>query len=344
MKDAPRSKRPADNPARQQPAPWSPRDLADSLVPRAGRLGAEQRQGLEAENRRLRTENARLQRRDQTINFAMDRLDHEMRLAARLQQDFLPKTLPRVGPVGFEALFRPAGHVSGDLYDVMRLDEEHVGFFIVDAVGHGMPAALLTMFIKRTLVAKEIAGNSYRLLQPHQAMQGVNQALLDQNLSWATFATAIYGVVNVRSLDLAFCCAGHPPPLLIRDGTLESLEGAGALLGIFPDAIYTTSTAQLRPGDRLLAYSDGIEIAFAGDQTGSARRWRQELLARRSMTAGKLLADFALRLDREAPKDGPGDDITAVLLEVAPALQSTHGATDAGSAAPPRPSDTPSSP
>ena len=79
----------------------------------------------------------------------MTRLDEELRLAAKLQQDFLPKQLPQVGPIHFHSLFRPAGYVSGDLYDVMRLDEKRVGFFPVDAVGHGMPAALLTMFIKR---------------------------------------------------------------------------------------------------------------------------------------------------------------------------------------------------
>src|SRR5688572_8924311 len=96
-----------------------------------------------------------LRRRDAAHRFNIRRLDEELRLAARLQQDFLPKSLPQVGPVRFHTLFRPAGHVSGDIYDVMRLDETHVGFYIVDAVGHGMPAALLTMFLKNAMVTKE---------------------------------------------------------------------------------------------------------------------------------------------------------------------------------------------
>src|SRR5580698_3113148 len=89
----------------------------------------------------LNKEIAHLKSRDQAINFHMHRLDEELRLAARLQQDFLPKTLPRLGPVRFQTLYRPAGYVSGDLYDVFRLDEKHVGFYVADAVGHGVPAA-----------------------------------------------------------------------------------------------------------------------------------------------------------------------------------------------------------
>ncbi len=104
---------------------------------------------LQAEIDSLNAEINTLRRRDETLRFYMHRVDEELRLAARIQQDFLPKFLPQLGPVHFHTLFRPAGYVSGDLYDVMRLDESHIGFFVCDAVGHGMPAALLTMFIKR---------------------------------------------------------------------------------------------------------------------------------------------------------------------------------------------------
>ena len=125
----------------------------------------------------LRLEFNLLHRRDDTINFYMNRLDEELRLAARLQRDFLPKSLPQLGDVRFHTLFRPAGYVSGDIYDVMRLDEQHVAFYIADAVGHGMPAALLTMFLKHALATKEIYGGGYRLLKPSESMARLNEAL-----------------------------------------------------------------------------------------------------------------------------------------------------------------------
>src|SRR5688572_16047776 len=138
---------------------------------------------LQSEIDALQREMATLRKRDESLNFYMHRLDEELRLAAKLQQDFLPKSLPQIGKVHFHTLFRPAGYVSGDLYDVMRIDEKHVGFYMADAVGHGMPAALLTMFIKNALVTKQITQDGYRLVPPSQSMARLNDALVDQNLS-----------------------------------------------------------------------------------------------------------------------------------------------------------------
>src|SRR5437868_3997548 len=134
----------------------------------------------------LRGELEAVRRRDEALNTYLRKMDEELRLAARLQQDFLPKSMPQVGRVRFHTLFRPAGYVSGDLYDVMRLDERRCGFYMADAVGHGVPAALLTMFIKNALVTKEITAGSYRLLDPGTAMARLNDALVGQNLSYAT--------------------------------------------------------------------------------------------------------------------------------------------------------------
>ena len=267
----------------------------------------------------LRTELNLLRRRDETLNFYMHRLDEELRLAARLQQDFLPKTLPQLGPVHFHTLFRPAGYVSGDLYDVMRLDERSIGFYIADAVGHGMPAALLTMFIKHALVTKEIVANQYRLLPPGEALSRLNQALIEQNLSQAAFATALYGTIDVNTLEVTLARAGHPSPLLLRaDGNLEVLDADGPLLGIFADEPFSQKRAVLRTGDRLFLYTDGIEVAFCDDSTTDVQRWRDELLSRASLSTEELLLQFADRLDSESGSLEPKDDLTMVVVEVRP--------------------------
>lgn len=267
----------------------------------------------------LRSELNMLRRRDETLNFYMHRLDEELRLAARLQQDFLPKFLPQVGPVQFHTLFRPAGYVSGDLYDIMRLDERRIGFYIADAVGHGMPAALLTMFIKHALITKEIAGNSYRLLSPSESLGRLNAELIDQNLSQAAFATALYGIIDVQTLEVTLSRAGHPAPLILRaDGALETMNCDGPLLGIFPNEPFPACSARLVPGDRLLLYTDGIEVAFCDEQVVDSQRWRDELLARRDLPTADLLAAFADRIDTEAGSLTPKDDLTVLVLEVHP--------------------------
>jgi len=272
---------------------------------------------LQGQIHELHSEIDQLRRRDETLKFYMHRLDEELRLAARLQQDFLPKTLPQVGRVHFHTLFRPAGYVSGDLYDVMRLDERHVGVFMADAVGHGMPAALLTMFIKRALVTKEIGAGAYRLLRPGEAMARLNDSLVEQDLSQATFATAVYGTVNTETLELTFARGGHPSPLLLgKDGELRSVEAEGSLLGIFPGEQYGDASVKLSAGDRVFIYTDGLEIAFSRDQTADVRQWREEIQRRAGMGTAEMLKDLGEHLDRETGSLLPKDDLTMIVVEV----------------------------
>jgi len=274
-------------------------------------------EAMQAELDSLRAEVRMLHSRDGLLNLYMQRMDEELRLASRLQRDFLPRTCPEVGRVRFHTLFRPAGYVSGDLYDVIRIDEEHLGFYIADAVGHGMPAALLTMFMKRALVTKEILTEGYRLLKPSETMQRLNEALLEQNLSQATFATALYGTINAYSLEMTFARGGHPPPLLLKaDGELEALEADGGLLGIFPNETFLDSTpAVLKEGDRLIVFTDGIEVAFSYDQTLDTTRWKEELSSRRHMSSEKLLLDLSEHIDSESGSLTPKDDLTMIIVE-----------------------------
>jgi sigma-B regulation protein RsbU (phosphoserine phosphatase) len=270
-----------------------------------------------AEVEALRTEVDSLRTRDRAINFHMQRLDDELRLAARLQQDFLPKSLPQLGNVRFHTLFRPAGYVSGDLYDVMRLDEKHVGFYMADAVGHGMPAALLTMFIKNALVTKQIGADGYRLLAPGETMAKLNDALVGQKLSHATFATALYGLINTETGDVSFARGGHPNPIILRaDGTVEMPQVEGCLLGIFEDERYPDRAFKLSAGDRLFLFTDGIEVVFTGAKIIDAQQWAEELQRRRHMTTPAILEHFSNQIEHSAGSLEPKDDLTIIVVEM----------------------------
>jgi len=272
---------------------------------------------LQDEIQTLQAEVNGLRRRDETLRFYMHRLDEELRLAARIQQDFLPKFLPQVGPIHFHSLFRPAGYVSGDLYDVMRLDEEHVGFFVCDAVGHGMPAALLTMFIKRALITKEILPTGYHLLEPSETLAHLNTALVDQALSQASYATALYGMVNTRTLKVRFSRGGHPSPAVMRkDGSIEFPDASGALLGIFPDEIFSVSEFQLSPGDRMFIYSDGVEVAFCAENVLENHLWQDQLTRRAHLPTEQILREMSDELDRQSGSLQPKDDLTIIAMDV----------------------------
>jgi phosphoserine phosphatase RsbU/P len=242
-------------------------------------------------------------------------MDEELKLAARVQQDFLPRALPKVPGVNFWSLYRPAGFVSGDLYDVMRLDESHVGIYMADAVGHGMPAALLSMFLKNALVTKEIGAGGYRLLSPGEALARLNDALVSQNLSQATFATAVYAVLDVHQRTLTVSRGGHPNPLrLRRDGEMEVVQTDGSLLGIFPDEAFAQTTIELQSGDRIFLFTDGIEVALCRDLSLDAQQWRDEILARRDMPTSALIQEIAGAIDRTNPR--LRDDLTMIVMDI----------------------------
>jgi sigma-B regulation protein RsbU (phosphoserine phosphatase) len=277
----------------------------------------EQLNAVEREMDGLRDEVDSLRRRDRTISFYMQRLDEEMRLAARLQQDFLPSPMQAEVPVRFSAMWRPAGYVSGDLYDVMRLDERHVGFYIADAVGHGMPAALLTMFLKNALITKEIHGQNYRLLDPAESLARLNDGLLEQELQAGTFCTACYGVLNTETLELRVASAGHPSPIVLRaDSEPITLKTNGALLGIFAGEKYITTMHQLRRGDRLVFFTDGVEVCFNESPEADPERWCEELIKRTHMSSEELVTDLSRYLDTEAGSLDPRDDVTVLVAEI----------------------------
>lgn len=275
----------------------------------------------------MRTENRFLRAHQGGLCAEMDRIDEELRLAARLQREFLPQTLPSVNGVSFKVLYRPAGYVSGDIYDVLRLDERHIGFFLGDAVGHGVPAALMTMYIKRSLHTKELDTDDeqgYRIIPPDESLAHLNRDMCSQNESGARFATACYGVIDCFTGELVFARAGHPYPIILRtDGSIEKLSPEGAMLGIFPEEVFGLERAQLEPGDRLLIFSDGFELAFPegelnDDQASNLAndRYEQELLDLAQGKAEAAVQRLELKLDRQAGSLSQRDDITLLLLDL----------------------------
>jgi sigma-B regulation protein RsbU (phosphoserine phosphatase) len=267
------------------------------------------------------------------------KIDEELRLAAQLQREFLPHEVPSFGAASFGVLWRPAGYVSGDIYDVERLDEEHVGLFLADAVGHGVPAALMTMYIKRSLRTKEIvrgAAGGYRLVEPGVAMARLNNDMVERQSGKVRFATAAYGVFNVRTRVLRLARAGHPFPMWLKaDGTTEMLQPDGGLLGVFPDDDYETAEITLGDGDRLLIYSDGFEMAFPDERTGQGKaeskaaiandRYTQEFEGLRIGDPEAALRRLEARLERQAGSLNQQDDLTVICMGVG--VEAGEGAT-----------------
>jgi len=265
-------------------------------------------------------------------------LDEELRMAAQLQKEFLPTEMPEVDGLGFDALWRPAGYVSGDIYDVVRLDETHIGLFIADAVGHGVPAALMSINIKRSMPTKVIdpgLENGYHVYTPGEALAELNKAMIECQSGKVRFATACYAVFNTQTNELTVARAGHPYPLVLRaDGSTDTIEPEGGLLGVFPEEEFEHATIQLNPGDRVLLYSDGFEVAFDSEEdaeTGQRKKlandqYTQEFEDLRHGNAEAALERLAERLNMQSGSLNQRDDLTVVCLTVnKPAISQVCG-------------------
>ncbi|MEQ9461694.1 MAG: PP2C family protein-serine/threonine phosphatase [Phycisphaeraceae bacterium] len=250
----------------------------------------------------------------------IDKIDEELRSAAVLQREFLPRELPCGEGLNVHVLWRPAGYVSGDIYDAREVDDRHLAFFVADAVGHGVPAALLTVYIRQALqhalLPTRVTGRT-EPVPPEEALRRLNDELLARQDEQVRFATAVFGVYDKQTRTARIARAGHPLPLVLRaDGRTETIDACdGPLLGVFPDPEFEVAEVELGTGDRLLIYSDGFEMAFPDTVAGEAStRYLEAFHDLGKESAENSLVSLEQRLSSHAGSLHQQDDLTVVCL------------------------------
>ena len=269
--------------------------------------------------RRAQLELSHMQRLGRHLDRQFAEVDQDMRLASRLQREFLPQDIPGVENLSFGVLYRPAAWVSGDIYDIARVDEDHVCMYVADAVGHGMAASLMTMFVKKAIQSKEIGQGGYSILSPSETLQRLNDSIADQNLQNSQFVTALYGVLDHKNLVWRFARGGHPYPILVEpDGSLRELRSDGGLLGLYRGQEFLTKEISLKPGQKVIIYSDGMELAFIEKREGDTGepRYRQEFRRVAHKSAKHFVNDLGALIEAEEGSLNPRDDITILIMEV----------------------------
>ena len=237
-------------------------------------------------------------------------LENELRTARDIQLSILPRTMPDVPGLHFHARYDPASSVAGDLYDFLRVDPARVGVLVADVAGHGVPAALVASMVKIAVTSQmRLASDPARML-----------AELDRTLRREVrraFVTATYLWLDIDQRVATVTNAGHPPPLLFRAGTFLELGAPCVLLGRFADARFRAATTELQPGDRILAYTDGLVEArnARGEQFGEERI--QDLVRRSTARdAASVTDDLVNAVRRWRVDDGDADDLTLVVIDV----------------------------
>lgn len=258
------------------------------------------------------------------LSGQMAQLHEELNLASSVQRELMPRQLPTVEGLDLGVLFRPAGFVSGDVYDCVRIGERRVAFLLADAVGHGVPAALLTMVISRSLRRTLDDAGPGGDVDPADAMRRLNRDLCGAGAGSFQFATAVFGVVDAETWEVTASVAGHPSPLRLRAGAVDRIPADGPLLGVFDAAEFEQSRFRLAPGETLLIYSDGFETAFPtggdkrtlGKPTSAYLRHLGDLGSRAEATGsvGAALIELTGLLDAQSGSLHQRDDVTALAI------------------------------
>lgn len=264
---------------------------------------------------RLVEKTAEVHRINKRLQTAYQQIDQELELAGRIQGSFLPQSLPELPQVRFAVYYRPYNRVGGDFYDVFRLDENHFGFYVADAMGHGIPASLLTIFVKKGIRTKEINGHDYRLIPAHEVMEQLNRDLIEQALSDRPFITMVYALFNHQDGTFQFARSGHPYPLYIpKDGPPELLKIEGTLLGVF-DTHYHTRKHQFSAGDKILFYTDGMDKAALEENAPGHASLLASLEHHRELPIKEMIERITADLFGEETHN---DDLTILGMEFQP--------------------------
>ena len=196
------------------------------------------------------------------------RIEAQIEIARQVQLELLPDHDPEFETFDISAYIFPAEEVSGDYYDWVSIFDDQIGIVVADAVGKGIPAALLMSFLRASLRAGVQVGYA-----PHIAMSKVNNLLWD-SVEDHQFITAIYGILDTTNRTFVYSNAGHNPPLLIKpDGEYRFVEYGDTPLGMFLDARYHQHFIRFEQGQVMVVYTDGITEAAneAGEEYGEDR-------------------------------------------------------------------------
>ncbi len=249
---------------------------------------------------------------------ARQKLESELAIAREIQTAMLPnqRELDAGGArLEVAALLEPARQVGGDFYNYFLLGDGGAGFYIGDVSDKGVPAAL---FMARTSTLLENALRRERA--PEAALRAAGRDLAAENEA-SMFATVLVGTIDLEQGTLALASAGHDAPMLrTADGAVAELPlASGPALGFEAEGAYPQWRGQLRPGDMLLAWTDGVTEAFDdGDVAFGIARIAALFAAEPSPTASTLAASLRAAVHRHAGAAGPGDDLSILCLRFQP--------------------------
>ncbi len=189
------------------------------------------------------------------------RIDHDLNVARQIQTALLPKSIPRLEGIELAAFNHPAQEIGGDYYDFIQIDEDHLGIAIADVSGKGIVGAIMMSISRSVLRAQAMMSRS-----PEEVLKNVNRVMYE-DIAEDMFVSMLYMVLNLRTHTLVMARAGHERPVWshAHKKRFTIVDSPGIALGIADreafEAALEEETVQLKPGDVIVAYTDGVTEA-----------------------------------------------------------------------------------
>ncbi|MCI0338196.1 MAG: SpoIIE family protein phosphatase [Acidobacteria bacterium] len=237
--------------------------------------------------------------------------DRELSDARKIQQRLLPREIPRIEGCEVSAIWQPAREVSGDYFDVLKFNEHAAAICIADVMGKGMPAALLMSNIQAAVKSLASIGSATNVLC------GQVNRLVCNNVDEGKFITFFCCFFDTVTRKLFYTNAGHNAPILVRrDGEIVRLTEGGPVLGLIPDYDYGIGEVELKSGDRLALFTDGLTEArdYYDDEFGE-ERLLDILRSGKDFSAAKIQQQIVQAVDMFSYGE-LGDDTTLIVLAI----------------------------
>jgi len=268
-----------------------------------------------------------LEARNRELQRANQRMHEDMAAAARVQSAMLPDEPPDNDRLAAAWAWRPSDELAGDSLNLFAFDDRYLGVYVLDVSGHGVPAALLSVTVSRSLsphadsfslVVDAVPGESgFSIVDPVEVANRLNK-VYPMNPDARLFFTIIYGVLDTHNGELRYVAAGHPGPLVVRgDGEVEMHEATGIPIGVLTEAPYDEGLVKLETGDRLFAYTDGIyEERDAQQQEFGMQRLHEALSATRSQPLADSIDALIEQVAQWHGDQHFRDDVTLLGIEM----------------------------
>ncbi len=276
------------------------------------------------------------------INIKENFKNNEISNVVKFQKSILPNNNEIIDNIKINWLFYPSKYGSGDIFNFFKLGNFHIGFFILDVMGHGFNAAVMSTSIQRYLspypekggILKRFKNDSINnlrrrredflpsILSPQEVLMELNKRFYQDYQAIALennfFFTIVYGMINTITYEAKIARAGHHYPIYQdKDGKIKTIKSNGTAIGVFQDINIDEKVFMFNKGSRLILYSDGlVEMRNGSSDKFSTKKLYSFIKKNRNISQDILIENLKTQINNWVAEDKIKDDIVFLTMEM----------------------------